>query len=506
MAETEADEPKPEQEAPADSAPALASEPISAPATEPAPAPAPTPTPAPTPAPAPAPAPAPVQNAGYGNYSYYQPQGATPAPAVPAEFNQGPVPLTDEPPKKKKKGKNALIVTIAILCCAALAVLGIYSSLNGNTDSDKESSSTEETTTSEDAQVETEKQAEVATTDEEGNYTVAGVAENCIDSCVGITVYSKASDYSSFYNFGYGSDSNNSEETVSGYGSGIFMMESNGKTYVITCAHVISDGTSFVVTTNDGKEYNAHMVGYDSQTDIGVLSINETGFRIAEFADSSSTVVGEQVVAIGCPGGLDFMNSVSSGYVSALDRPISSTIGYKNECIQTDTAINPGNSGGALFNMQGQVIGVNSSKIAATEYEGIGFAVPSSTAISTANSIIRVGYVEGRAKIGITYTNIGNYSNSSAIIDALGRLGYDDAQGTMVINEITAGSDLAGKDVQQYDMIVAVNGQTLTSTDVMTAVLADSTPGDTVKLTIARITNNQIDTFEVDCKLIEARG
>ena len=156
--------------------------------------------------------------------------------------------------------------------------------------------------------------------------------------------------------------------------------------------------------------------------------------------------------------------------------------------------------------MQGQVIGINSSKIAATEYEGMGFAIPSDTAVATANSLIKVGYVEGRAKLGITYKSITSYSNASAIVNALDELGYEKAAGTMVINEITSDSDLVNKDVQPYDMIVAVNGTTLTSTDVMTSVLAKSKPGDTVKLTMARIKNNQIDTFEVECKLVESKG
>ena len=190
------------------------------------------------------------------------------------------------------------------------------------------------------------------------------------------------------------------------------------------------------------------------------------------------------------------MNSLTSGYISALDRPISSNIGYDNKCIQVDAAINPGNSGGALFNMQGQVIGVNSSKI----------AVPSDTSISTANSLIKSGYVEGRAKLGITYVQLTKYSNYSAILSALEEKGYKDAEGTMVINSIDGSSDLASKDVKQYDMIVAVNGKTMTSTDVLTSVLADSKPGDTVKLTIARIENNEIKIKNVECKLMESKG
>ena len=391
------------------------------------------------------------------------------------------------------------------LACILFAVIGIITASISSPDENKNFNSNPNSS----SQVQTQDQEDVPKTTATGEYTVAGVAENCIDSCVGITVYTQSTSYSNFYGYGYGSGNqqgNGSEEVKSGEGSGILMLEDNGRTYILTCAHVISDGSSFKVTLNDKTEYDATMVGYDAQTDIGVLVINATGLKIAEFAKSDSTVLGEQVVAIGCPGGIDFLNSISSGYISALARPISSTIGYDTDCIQIDAAINPGNSGGALFNMQGQVIGVNSSKIAATEYEGMGFAVPSDTAIETANSLIRVGYVEGRAKLGITYKNITSYSNSTAIINELARLGYENANGTMVINEVSSDSDLAGKDINEYDMIIAVNGETMTSTDVMTSILADSKPGDSVKLTIARIQNNQINTFEVECKLIESKG
>ena len=136
----------------------------------------------------------------------------------------------------------------------------------------------------------------------------------------------------------------------------------------------------------------------------------------------------------------------------------------------------------------------------------MGFAVPSETAVATANSLIKSGYVEGRAKIGVTYVPLTKYSNYSAILSALEQKGYKDAKGTMVINSVDGSSDLASKDVKQYDMIVAINGKTMTSTDVMTSILSDSKPGDTVKLTIARIENNEIKISEVDCKLMESKG
>ena len=156
--------------------------------------------------------------------------------------------------------------------------------------------------------------------------------------------------------------------------------------------------------------------------------------------------------------------------------------------------------------MSGQVIGINSSKIASTDYEGMGFAVPSNTAVKTSNSLIKDGYVPGRAKLGITYNSITNASNASAILAALEQKGFKDAEGTMIIGEVDSESDLANKDVKQYDMIVAVNGKTMTSTDVLTNILSKSSPGDTITLTIARIDNNQIKTFNVKCKLIESKG
>lgn len=408
----------------------------------------------------------------------------------------------NKPPKKSKAG--IIIVIVLAVCLVIAGVALVVSGINGLNLNDSKENNTNQSQEVEDKTLSDSE--EVPLKDKDNNYTVAGVAKNAIDSCVGITVYSKNADaYNHF--FGYGQNNNaNSEPSKSGEGSGVLMSESNGKTYILTCAHVISDGDSFKVTLNDDTELDATMVGFDAQTDIGVLSVDKTGLKIADFADSEKLVLGEQVVAIGCPGGLEFKNSVTSGFISALARPVSSSIGYDTDCIQTDAAINPGNSGGALFNMQGQVIGINSSKIASTEYEGMGFAVPSKTAVETANSLIKVGYVEGRAKIGITYSPITSFNNSNAIIQALAELGFKDAKGTMVISEISSDSDLASKGVQQYDMIVAINGETLTSTDIMTSVLADSKPGDTVKLTIARVENNQIKTREIDCKLIESRG
>ena len=458
----------------------------------------------------------PVWQAPYGT-----PQQAAPytAPYTAPTFPQPEAPVqmqapgvTEKAPKKKRKAV-IVIILIGVLCfavaVAGMAIAGSHSSakpddsgssiFDFNIDGDD---SDDSTTDSDDAQASVVGSDEAAKTDKEGNLTAAGVAAEATDACVGITVYTEQSAYSYFYN--YGQQNSDGGKTASGEGSGVIMSEANGKTYIMTCAHVIADGSSFTVTLDDDTEYEASLVGYDSQTDIGVLSINATGLSIAEFGDSDDIEVGEECVAIGCPGGLQFKNSVTKGIVSALDVPVSSSIGYSNECIQVDAAINPGNSGGALFNMQGQVIGINSSKIASTDYEGMGFAVPSNTAVETANALIKNGYVSGRAKLGIKYNTLENFTSAQSILSALNEKGFQNAAGTMVIQEVEEESDLYGK-VQQYDMIIAVNGNTMTSVDVLTSVLAKSKPGDTVTLTIARIEGNQINTFDIDVKLIESK-
>lgn len=440
---------------------------------------------------------------------YYQPP-QQPIPPQQPYYRPPVAPNPNGKKPKKKRNKTVFTLLIIIVLCVLVAVVGINFAIK-NGDNKLNSFKGDDNNTSQSEQKDADDGEDVASVvgsdeaekkDSNGNLTAAGVAEKAIDSCVGITVYTEQSNYNYFYN--YGSDESNGGSVASGEGSGVIMAEKNGKTYIMTCAHVIADGTSFVVTLNDDTELEATMVGYDSQTDIGVLALNKTGLQVATFGDSADIELGEPCVAIGCPGGLEFKNSVTQGIVSALARPIKSNIGYNNECIQVDAAINPGNSGGALFNMQGQVIGINSSKIASTDYEGMGFAVPSNTAIATANSLIKNGYVAGRAKLGVTYNTLSSYRSASSILSALEKKGFKNAQGTMVIQEVAPESDLSNKDIKQYDMIVAVNGDTLTSTDVMTTVLSKSKPGDTVKLTVARVTdNNEIKISEIECKLIE---
>lgn len=415
----------------------------------------------------------------------------------------------DNHKKEEKKNKALIIVLVVFVISAVVALVAISGVLLNNQSSNNNSPngifSDNSQINNSNGEVVVQESNDAATKDENGNLTAVGVAQKTLDSCVGIRVYAKSDPYSYFYSYGSNNAPDNDGYTATGEGSGVIMSEANGKTYIMTCAHVIDGGSKFVVKTNDGKEYDAVFIGADSQTDIGVIAIAGTGFKIAEFGRSEDIEIGEECIAIGCPGGLEFMNSVTKGIVSALARPISSKIGYDNKCIQVDAAINPGNSGGALFNMQGQVIGINSSKIADTSFEGMGFAVPSSTAVEIANSLIKNGYVAGRAKLGIMYNQLSNFTNAQNVLAALEQKGYKDAKAAMVVQSISPDSNLNGKDIKQYDMIVAVNGETMTSIDVVTNILSKSNPGDIVTLTVARAEGNSLKIFDIECQLIESK-
>ena len=171
---------------------------------------------------------------------------------------------------------------------------------------------------------------------------------------------------------------------------------------------MIEDGKTVKVQMHDETQYDADIVGSDSRTDIGVLRIRANGFTAAQFGNSDSLSVGETVYAIGNPGGVAFAGSFTNGMVSAISRPVDSQIGYEMLCIQHTAAINPGNSGGALVNAYGQVIGINSSKIASTEYEGMGFAVPSVTVKEVFDEIVRNEVVQARQQLfpGIFQSNV----------------------------------------------------------------------------------------------------
>ena len=286
---------------------------------------------------------------------------------------------------------------------------------------------------------------------------------------------------------------------LSNEGSGVLMSEKDGWTYIVTCAHVISDANvSYGVLLLDGRRFEAELVAYDTRTDIGVVKVEATGLPLAEFGDSTSLRVGEPVYAIGNPGGSEYFGSITNGIVSAIDRSVTST--YTMTCIQHNAAINPGNSGGALVNAAGQVIGINSSKIASTEYEGMGFAVPTSIASPIVNSLIQYGYVPNRPKLGIEYAPVSAYQLYSLVVSIKGL-----PQGSLVIAGISEDSSLANTEAEVGDLIIAVNGKKMDDTSVLLDLIETGSVGDTLKLTLCRIESRtyKTSTFDVTISLVE---
>lgn len=296
-----------------------------------------------------------------------------------------------------------------------------------------------------------------------------------------------------------------SENSVVGQGSGIVMsLDDTGKnTYIITCAHVIdTTGTKLTIETADGETYDATVVGKDARTDIGVIKANTNKLTCAEFGNSDKLVVGDNIYAIGNPGGTEFFGSFTSGHVSAINRPVDSESGYSSKCIQHDAAINPGNSGGMLVNEYGQVIGINSQKIASTAYEGMGFAIPVSVAKPIIDNLIQNGYVANRAKLGIKYYPLSASYSYSMFAQIKGL-----PAGSIIIGDTFENNAFAEKGIQQYDIITSINNKNLDNTDILASVIENSKPGDIVKLNIVRIKENyEAEELTVSVPLIEDTG
>lgn len=283
--------------------------------------------------------------------------------------------------------------------------------------------------------------------------------------------------------------------TESGEGSGI-IISSDG--YIATNSHVVDDSkdTGVMVTLSTGEQYLGTIIGIDTKTDLAVLKIDADNLTEAAFADSDNLVVGQEAYAIGNPGGAAFSNSLTKGAVSALNRVLSSNRYVKY--IQTDAAINPGNSGGALINEHGQVIGMNTAKLVGTDYEGMGFAIPSNTVADIVNKLIKYGYVNDRGTLGIEGTTCTLYASKTNNIP----------QG-MIITKINRQSPLYGTIAKEKDIITAVNGETVKDATEFVDQMKQYKPGDKVTLTLFRSSENTSGkpySYNIDAVLIDDRG
>lgn len=286
---------------------------------------------------------------------------------------------------------------------------------------------------------------------------------------------------------------------VYGTGSGIIMSEDG---YIVTNAHVVSGATGgILVILDNNEEYEAEVIGIDEKTDVAVIKIDASNLTAAEFGNSDELVVGERIVAIGNPTGMNLAGSVTQGIVSGLKRLISVTNEETSEtiemeAIQVDAAINPGNSGGALINKYGQVVGINSSKMSSTQIEGIGFAIPISTAKPIVDDLIAYGYVRGRVLLGITYYPVS---------DAVGAMsGYTPG---LWVQSVREDMDAYAKGLRAGDIITQIDGQDVRDSATVKGILSAKKPGDSVELTVVQQSiSGKIKTYTINVTLAEDKG
>ncbi len=263
--------------------------------------------------------------------------------------------------------------------------------------------------------------------------------------------------------------SNNSyfqQYVESGAGSGV-IISADG--YIITNNHVIEGASKITVRLTTGTEYEAKLIGTDSQSDIAVLKVEATDLPYATIGDSSKLAVGEEVLAIGNPLG-SLGGSVTNGIISALDREITID-GQKMQLLQTNAAINPGNSGGGLFNMSGELIAIVNAKSYGDAIEGLGFAIPINYAHEVAAELLQNGYVSGRPAIGISYIEIDDYMDLMRFrVSSYGIYVYD-------------GGDTS---LQNGDRIVRFGDYEVQNAENLKSAIQNYKVGDSVPVTVIR--------------------
>lgn len=454
--------------------------------------------------------------------SYYSPRGGYPTGGgyIPPTGSGGGG--TDnggnEPPKKKShKGLKAIAVfaSVAFIAYASIqcyqfatenesvrSFLGRQNAEISEQDSDSESGSDDEAVrTQPDSSSQTpetggaEPMSFIELAARENAMSIPDIVDKVTPATVGVasTFLYEGTSYSG-WGFGFGMPQQYEQE-MPATGTGIIMSDNgNGSYYIITNAHVIYDSSEYqmglakeVQIVLNGDYYSgetqlaATIVGYDVAEDIAVLKVTtDQTLAVADFGDSDDLRVGELVIAIGNPLGFELFGSVTTGIVSALDREMTindSTM----RLIQTDTAINSGNSGGPLINSYGQVIGINSSKISSSyssgsaSVEGLCFAIPISHAKTVINDLIVYGYVTGKPLIGISGTNV-----TQEVSQAYGLpIG-------VYVRGVEEGSsaDLAG--IRVGDVIIAINGETVSNYDELNAAKDTYKAGDTITVTVTR--------------------
>jgi len=282
-----------------------------------------------------------------------------------------------------------------------------------------------------------------------------------------------------------------SSRSGSSTGTGVVFTRSG---YIVTNAHVIEDAITVSVQLSDNRVLEAGIVGADEITDLAVLHIDTDDLIPAVFGDSDSLRVGDTVVAIGDPLGIEFRGTYTNGIVSAINRDVELD-GRIMTLIQTNAALNSGNSGGPLINCYGQVIGINTMKISAfTDHagvEGLGFAIPSTLVKDVVDQLIQQGYVSGRPSIGLEGETLSSFYQH-----------YYRLPAGLYITKVETNTDAYRKGIENGDILVSINDQRITSMDDLKACLYTCEIGQVVQAVIYRGGQQYL----LDLTLVEDKG
>ena len=318
------------------------------------------------------------------------------------------------------------------------------------------------------------------------------------DAVVSIITYSGNSQSSFIGSDDADTDSNT--EQINSEGSGVIYKKDGDDAYLVTNTHVISGAKKVDIRLADGTKVPGEIVGSDTYSDIAVVKISsEKVSTVAEFGDSSQLAVGETAIAIGSPLGSEYANTVTQGIVSSLNRHVSlkSEDGQaiSTNAIQTDTAINPGNSGGPLINIQGQVIGITSSKIASnggTSVEGLGFAIPANDVKNIIKQLEKDGKVT-RPALGIHMVNLTNLSTAD-----LQKLKLPDNVTSGVVVRSVQTNMPANGHLQRFDVITKVDDKAISSTTELQSALYSHSIGDSMTVTYYRNGKEETTKIKLD--------
>ena len=374
------------------------------------------------------------------------------------EFQEAPQPSPEKPKRAKRViqltwGKLTAIIACCLVLSIGCGIGGAYLIARTNPSS-----------------VIYQDTSKIVSTGSQDSSTIKSVVEQCANSVVEIQTESVTNGSNPFQQY-----------VSSGAGSGVILTQDG---YIVTNHHVIEDANSITVRTRSGDEYNASLVGSDEQSDLAVLKIDATGLAPAVLGDSTTLEVGDLAIAIGNPLG-ELGGSVTSGIISALDREMTID-GQTMTLLQTDAAVNPGNSGGGLFNANGDLIGIVNAKSSGENVEGIGFAIPISTATDIIDELIANGEVTSRPTLGVSLYNVEDEMTAS-------QLGVD-STGVYIVQIVDGGAaDKAG--LRSGDRIVSVDGSEVSSASDVRAALNKHKIGESISITVER--NGQTQDFDV---------